>query len=127
MMNSFHILIPEVDEAALLKLLGRLFGQEGRNEWDQEAGARCFFHVLAMQVVFDPEHPYEDDLGIAFSAYRSALEIVPLRISAGFYEDFVRMTALFLGEYLGAHLSVSTLVVHNLQTKVAEFTNHEAV
>ena len=89
-----------------------------------DGGFFCKCYILCTEIALWNQHDLEDDCGIKFSDYTVEIRLLQLlgkRLNP--YQNQLTMDmALFLASELCANLQCKTMVVENLQTKIAEFS-----
>lgn len=124
-MNGLEVFVGKSDSDRVLLWLKDVLNQEGKLIQDGLDDERYLFRTADIEIVFGREHLFEDDMGIEFSRYGIVIMLIPLRIAGETYEKLILYLALNFAERIYLELSAETMVVCELQSKVAEFLRPE--
>ncbi len=108
----------EAVQDALANIVGHSFH---KNESD--VGVRCSTRALCIEWRLFRDHGLEDDCGIEFSEYDYQLQLVPLQQGQELaeFDSMYEGVTSFVASKLSRALECRSLVVANLQRKVAAF------
>jgi hypothetical protein len=107
-------------EANAVRAVSEIVGRSLERE-DRDIGTIHRCRAFEVEIALWGDHGLEDDSGIEFTKYDYQLNLNAFRMSALAYEALYDAISLYLAERLSETLACETLVVENLERKVAVF------